>query len=70
DLRRIDPRTGEVLEQVDMPPGVGVSGLESDGRDRFYCGGGNSGKLRTVRRPAHTRAAGDGTQATHDSADA
>ncbi|WP_342702411.1 glutaminyl-peptide cyclotransferase [Burkholderia arboris] len=70
DLRRIDPRTGEVLEQVDMPPGVGVSGLESDGHDRFYCGGGNSGKLRTVRRPAHTRAAGDGTQATPDPADA
>ena len=51
DLRRLDPRTGEVLETVDMPPGVGVSGLESDGGDRFFCGGGNSGKVRTVRRP-------------------
>ncbi|MFH5254057.1 glutaminyl-peptide cyclotransferase [Burkholderia semiarida] len=69
DLRRIDPRTGEVLEQVDMPPGVGVSGLESDGRDRFYCGGGNSGKLRAVRRPTRTNAAGDGTRPTPDSAD-
>ncbi|WP_063549846.1 PQQ-binding-like beta-propeller repeat protein [Burkholderia territorii] len=59
-LRRIDPRTGQVLEQVDMPPGVGVSGLESDGRDLFYCGGGNSGKLRAVRRPARARAQGDG----------
>jgi hypothetical protein len=32
------------------PPGVGVSGLESDGRDQFFCGGGRSGKVRTVRR--------------------
>src|SRR3546814_12232365 len=30
DLRRVDPQTGEVLEKIDMPPGVGVSGLESD----------------------------------------
>jgi glutamine cyclotransferase len=51
DLRRIDPRTGEVLERLDLPPGVGVSGLESDGRDRFFCGGGRSGKVRAVRRP-------------------
>jgi glutamine cyclotransferase len=51
DLRRIDPRTGEVLEQLEMPAGVGVSGLESDGGDRFYCGGGRSGKVRAVRRP-------------------
>ena len=51
DLRRIDPRTGEVLERLEMPPGVGVSGLESDGGDRFFCGGGESGKVRVVRRP-------------------
>jgi len=51
DLRRIDPLTGAVLERLEMPPGVGVSGLESDGRDRFFCGGGNSGKVRAVRRP-------------------
>jgi glutamine cyclotransferase len=50
DLRRIDPRTGEVLEVLEMPAGTGVSGLESDGGDRFFCGGGASGKLRTVRR--------------------
>jgi glutamine cyclotransferase len=54
DLRRIDPRTGEVLESLEMPPGLGVSGLESDGRDQFFCGGGNSGKVRTVRRPRRT----------------
>jgi len=53
DLRRVDPRTGKVLEKLEMPPGVGVSGLESDGEDRFYCGGGNSGKVRAVRRPRH-----------------
>ena len=51
DVRRVDPRTGEVLEQLEMPPGVFVSGLESDGGDRFYCGGGKTGKVRAVRRP-------------------
>ncbi|MBV8271222.1 MAG: PQQ-binding-like beta-propeller repeat protein [Cupriavidus sp.] len=50
-LRRIDAQTGEVLEQLDMPAGVGVSGLESDGGEQFFCGGGTSGKLRVVRRP-------------------
>jgi glutamine cyclotransferase len=51
DLRHIDPRTGEVLESLEMPPDAGISGLESDGRDRFFCGGGSSGKVRVVRRP-------------------
>jgi glutamine cyclotransferase len=51
DLRRIDPQSGEVLERLEMPSGVYVSGLESDGGDRFFCGGGKSGKVRTVRRP-------------------
>ena len=51
DLRRIDPRTGEVLERLEMPKGVGVSGLESDGGDRFFCGGGKTGMVRAVRRP-------------------
>jgi glutamine cyclotransferase len=51
ELRRIDPRTGEALESIEMPAGIGVSGLESDGGERFYCGGGSSGKVRAVRRP-------------------
>ena len=51
DLRRIDPQTGEVLEQIEMPRGIAVSGLESDGGDQFFCGGGSSGKVRAVRRP-------------------
>jgi hypothetical protein len=51
DLRRVDSRTGEVLERLEMPAGADVSGLESDGGDRFFCGGGRSGKVRTVRRP-------------------
>jgi glutamine cyclotransferase len=51
DVRRIDPATGKVLEQIEMPEGVGVSGLESDGGEKFFCGGGNSGKVRVVRRP-------------------
>jgi glutamine cyclotransferase len=51
ELRRVDPRTGEVQERLEMPAGTGVSGLESDGGDRFFCGGGGSGKVRAVRRP-------------------
>jgi glutamine cyclotransferase len=50
DVRRIDPETGEVLERLEMPQGAGVSGLESDGADRFFCGGGKSGTVRVVRR--------------------
>jgi glutamine cyclotransferase len=51
DVRRIDPKTGEVLERLEMPAGAGVSGLEADGGDRFFCGGGPSGKVRAIRRP-------------------
>jgi glutamine cyclotransferase len=51
ELRRIDPRTGEVLERLEMPAGVTVSGLEADGAGVFYCGGGASGKVRAVRKP-------------------
>jgi glutamine cyclotransferase len=57
DLRQIDPRTGEVLEVLEMPRGVQVSGLESDGGDRFFCGGGRSGTVRAVRRPGRGAAA-------------
>jgi glutamine cyclotransferase len=51
EIRRIDPQSGAVLERLEMPHGVGVSGMESDGADLFYCGGGKSGKVRAVRRP-------------------
>jgi len=53
DLRRVDPETGIVHQTLEMPDGTGVSGLESDGADRFFCGGGRSGKIRVVRRPKH-----------------
>ena len=56
ELRRIHPHSGAVLERLEMPPGTGVSGLESDGVDLFYCGGGASGKVRAVRRPKHAGA--------------
>ncbi|UFW62560.1 PQQ-binding-like beta-propeller repeat protein [Rhizobium laguerreae] len=52
DVRRINPETGEVLERLEMPEGTGVSGLESDGADCFFCGGGASGKVRAISRPA------------------
>jgi hypothetical protein len=39
------------LERLQMPPGLMVSGLESDSAGLFYCGGGSSGKVRAVRRP-------------------
>jgi len=51
DIRRIDPSSGAVLERLQMPAGTAVSGLESDGGDLFYCGGGSSGKVRAVKRP-------------------
>jgi glutamine cyclotransferase len=51
DIRRIDPASGAVRERLELPQGIGVSGLESDGADLFYCGGGPSGKVRAVRRP-------------------
>jgi streptogramin lyase len=57
DVRRIDPATGEVLERLEMPAGTSVSGLESDGGDRFFCGGGSSRKLRAIRRPGSAKAA-------------
>jgi glutamine cyclotransferase len=55
DVRRIDPETGEVLERLEMPEGTGVSGLESDGADCFFCGGGASGKVRAISRPAQAK---------------
>jgi len=51
EIRRIDPQSGAVITRLEMPQGVGVSGLESDGADLFYAGGGKSGKVRAVRRP-------------------
>jgi glutamine cyclotransferase len=55
ELRQLDPRTGKVLEQLAMPPGEVVSGLDCDG-ERFYCGGGSSAKVRVVRRPRRAAA--------------
>ena len=55
ELRHVDPQTGEVIEQIDLPQGVGVSGLESDGGDQFFCGGGRSGTVRAVRRPKRVK---------------
>jgi glutamine cyclotransferase len=56
ELRRIDPSSGEVLQRLSMPEGTGVSGLEADGGERFFCGGGPDRKLRAVRRPARAGA--------------
>jgi glutamine cyclotransferase len=55
DLRRVDPKAGEVLEKIQMPSDVYISGLESNGADQFFCGGGKSGKVRAVRRPKRGR---------------
>ena len=56
ELRHIDAQTGEVIETLELPQGVFVSGLESDGKDRFYCGGADSGTVRAVRRPKRSAA--------------
>lgn len=55
EVRRVDPTTGEVLETLEMPSGMCVSGLESDGNERFFCGSGNGGKLRVIARPKRSR---------------
>ena len=57
DIRRIDPASGAVIERLEMPAGSHVSGLESDGADLFYAGGGGTGKVRAVRRPRATTTA-------------
>lgn len=51
ELRRIDPTTGKGLDALAMPPGVGLSGMESDGASLFYCGDAGKNALRAVRRP-------------------
>jgi glutamine cyclotransferase len=61
-LMRIDPHSGEVLEQLALPPGTGLSGLESDGADQFFCGGGSSGIVRAVRRPRRGSGASSGSK--------
>jgi glutamine cyclotransferase len=67
ELRRVDPRSGTVLETLEMPAGVMVSGLESDGGDRFFCGGGKSGTVRAVRRPGRGSAPVSGSEIPVDS---
>jgi glutamine cyclotransferase len=57
DVRRVDPSSGAVLERLDMPAGTGVTGLESDGGERFFCGGGDSPVVRSIRRPMRAAAA-------------
>lgn len=52
ELRRIDKKTGEVLEAMELPKGAEVSGLEADGKGRFYCGGGGKAKVRAIQRSA------------------
>lgn len=49
ELRSIEPSSGKVREVLVMPDAF-VSGLEFDGKDRFYAGTGKSGRLRVVRR--------------------
>jgi len=50
DIRQVDPATGQVLTRLTMPQGTMVSGLESDQGELFYAGGGDSGRIRVVRK--------------------
>jgi hypothetical protein len=50
ELRHVDEKTGEVLETLELPAGIHVSGLEWNGRDTFFCGGGGTGIVRAVRK--------------------
>lgn len=63
EIRHVDAQTGEVIEALEMPPSVIVSGLESDGGAQFFCGGGTSAKVRVVRRPVR-RAVHDGASSS------
>src|SRR5256712_9572237 len=51
DLRRVDPRTGEVLERLEMPPGGGGSGVDAGGGEQIFWGGGRGREGGTGRRP-------------------
>src|SRR5918999_811678 len=50
-IHQVDPETGAILRR-----------LESNGGDQFFCGGGRSGKVRTVRRPKRGSATGSGSE--------
>jgi hypothetical protein len=50
ELRRVEPASGEVVDALAVPNAF-VSGLEYDGKGRFYAGGGRSGRLRVIRHP-------------------
>jgi glutamine cyclotransferase len=67
EVRRVDSQTGEVFEKLEMPHGILISGLESDGGERFFCGGQKSGKVRVVRRPLRIEAVGRGAARRSDS---
>lgn len=49
ELRRLG-KDGTVEESLELPAGVFVSGVESDGKGAFWCGGGASGKLRLLKK--------------------
>lgn len=51
DLNHADTKTGEVFETIDYPEDKRISGLEFDGKDTFFCGGGPTGKIRAVKKP-------------------
>jgi streptogramin lyase len=50
ELRRVDPETGDVLDRLEAPDDVPLSGLATDGR-AFYCGGGRTRVIRKLVRP-------------------
>ena len=52
DLRRVDPETGEVLEKLDMPRTPAFRDWNPTAAGQMFCGGGDSGKIRVVRRSA------------------
>jgi glutamine cyclotransferase len=51
DVRCVNPESGAVLTRLELPRGVPLTGLESNGADLFFCGGGKTGKVRAIRRP-------------------
>ncbi len=50
ELCRIE-QDGRVQERLRLPEGITVAGVDIDAHGHFLCGGGDSGKIRIVKRP-------------------
>jgi outer membrane protein assembly factor BamB len=52
DIRRVDPESGDVLERLTLPSGIGCAGVEADDKGRIWFGDSHTGKLHAIKRRA------------------